>query len=129
MGISTVTAARILEGQRRGAPGEEHSLSFERLPYLALSKTYSVNQQVADSAPTMTAMVTGVKTKDSALSVDQHTSRDDHATVAGHELTTLLELAEDAGLSTGLVSAYLFRGIIEQNVIFHVMAHALRLGR
>jgi alkaline phosphatase len=50
MGISTVTAARILEGQERGESGEENLLSFERLPYVALSKTYSVNQQTADSA-------------------------------------------------------------------------------
>jgi alkaline phosphatase len=42
MGISTVTAARILEGQMRGESGEENWLSFERLPYVALSKTYSV---------------------------------------------------------------------------------------
>ena len=55
MGISTLTAARILAGQLRGASGEENQLSFEKFPYLALSKTYSVNQQTSDSAPTMTA--------------------------------------------------------------------------
>src|SRR5687768_14053562 len=42
MGISTITAARILEGQRRGETGEENQLSFEQLPYLALVKTYSI---------------------------------------------------------------------------------------
>src|SRR5687768_4479401 len=56
MGISTVAAARILEGQRKGLKGEENVLSFERFPYLSLSKTYSVDGQTADSAPTMTAM-------------------------------------------------------------------------
>ena len=40
MGVSTVTAARILEGQRRGESGEENLLSFETLPYTALIKTY-----------------------------------------------------------------------------------------
>ena len=30
MGVSTVTAARILDGQNQGKPGEEHQLSFER---------------------------------------------------------------------------------------------------
>ena len=34
MGVSTVTAARILEGQLRGESGEENWLSFETLPYL-----------------------------------------------------------------------------------------------
>ena len=32
MGVSTVTAARILEGQLRGERGEENVLSFEELP-------------------------------------------------------------------------------------------------
>ena len=69
MGVATVTAARILEGQLRGESGEENLLSFERLPYVALSRTYSTNQQTPDSAPTMTAIITGVKTKDGVLSV------------------------------------------------------------
>jgi alkaline phosphatase len=104
MGIATVTAARILEGQLRGESGEENFLSFEKLPYVALSKTYSVNQQTSDSAPTMTAMVTGVKTKDGLLSVNQNGVRGDHTTVAGNTLSTILELAEDKGLSTGVVT-------------------------
>jgi alkaline phosphatase len=104
MGISTITAARILEGQLRGEPGEENRLEFEKFPHLALVKTYSINQQTPDSAPTMTAMVTGVKTKDGILSLDEDVVRGDHTTAAGHELTTILELAEAAGLSTGIVS-------------------------
>lgn len=104
MGVSTVTAARILEGQLRGNSGEENLLSFENLPYLALSRTYSVNQQTSDSAPTMTAMVTGVKTEDGILAVDQDVVRGDYTTVAGNELTTILELAERQGKSTGVVS-------------------------
>lgn len=104
MGVATITAARILEGQQRGSSGEENLLSFERLPYVALSKTYSVNQQTSDSAPTMTAIVTGVKTKDGMLSVDQNAVPGDHTTVQGNELMTLLEMAEQAGLSTGVVS-------------------------
>ncbi|MEW6211685.1 MAG: alkaline phosphatase, partial [Acidobacteriota bacterium] len=104
MGVSTVTAARILEGQMRGESGEENLLSFERLPYLALSKTYSVNQQTSDSAPTMTAIITGVKTDDGFISVDQDAVQSDHTTVKGNELPTFLELAEEAGLSTGVVS-------------------------
>jgi len=104
MGIATVTAARILEGQKRGESGEENLLSFERLPYVALSKTYSVNQQTADSAPTMTAIITGVKTDDGIISVDQDVVFGDHTTVKGNELPTFLELAEKSGLSTGVVS-------------------------
>jgi alkaline phosphatase len=104
MGVSTVTAARILEGQRRGEPGEENLLSFETLPYTALVKTYNTNQQTPCSAGTMTAIVTGVKTKAGVLSLDQTVTRGDHTQVAGHRLVTILELAEQAGLSTGVVT-------------------------
>jgi len=115
MGISTVTAARILAGQqpdiidagntKPASSGEENSLSFELFPYLALSKTYSANQQTSDSAPTMTAMVTGVKTNDGVLSVDQGVARADcNADIDNHKLKTILEIAEQAGKSTGIVS-------------------------
>src|SRR5678816_3269920 len=69
MGISTITAARILEGQRQGRSGEENHLSFEDFPQTALVRTYSANQQVSDSAPTATAIVTGWHANDGALSV------------------------------------------------------------
>jgi len=49
-------------------------------------------------------MVTGVKTNDGFLSVNQNGVRGDHTTVAGNKLTTILELAEDKGLSTGVVT-------------------------
>lgn len=57
MGVSTVTAARIRDGQLKGMHGEENYLSFEAMPNVALSKVYNVNSQVPDSAGTMTAMV------------------------------------------------------------------------
>ncbi|HYJ92146.1 MAG TPA: alkaline phosphatase, partial [Pyrinomonadaceae bacterium] len=104
MGISTITASRIFEGQLRGESGEENHLSFEDFPYRALSKTYSTNQQTSDSAPTMSAIMTGVKTNEGTLSVDQGTIRGDYRTVAGHETKTLLEYAEEVGKSTGVVS-------------------------
>jgi alkaline phosphatase len=104
MGVSTITAARILEGQRRGESGEENLLSFEEFPYRAMSKTYSANQQTSDSAPTMSAIMTGVKTNEGTLAVDQRIIRGDYRTVAGHETKTLLEYAEEAGKSTGVVS-------------------------
>jgi alkaline phosphatase len=106
MGVSTVTAARILAGQLNGAPGEETRLSFEEFPYVALSKTYSWDQQTSDSAPTMTAMVTGYKAREGMLSVDHLTARGecDPAVIAAHSLPTILEQAAAAGKSTGIVS-------------------------
>lgn len=106
MGISTETAARILEGQIIGNTGEEHRLSFEKFPYLALSKTYSWDQQTSDSAPTMTAMVTGYKAREGMLSVNHMTTRGecDPAVIEANSLSTILEQSAAAGKSTGIVS-------------------------
>lgn len=104
MGISTVTAARILAGQQAGATGEENQLSFEAFPVTALSKTYNVNAQTPDSAGTMSAIVTGVKTNISVFGIDENVIVDDCDSGKGHELISLLEIAELAGKSTGVVT-------------------------
>jgi len=104
MGVSTVTAARILDGQNKGMQGEENQLSFDKFPFAGLSKTYNVDAQTPDSAGTMTAMISGVKTDVGVIGVDEDIERGDCATVAGNELVTALELAEMAGMSTGIVS-------------------------
>lgn len=106
MGISTQTAARILEGQMKGMTGEENRLSFETLPYSALSKTYSWDQQTSDSAPTMTAMITGFKGREGQLSVNHLTPRRecDANVISANSLKTMLELAAENGRSTGVVS-------------------------
>ncbi|MFN2238864.1 MAG: alkaline phosphatase [Thermoanaerobaculia bacterium] len=104
MGVSTVTAARILEGQSRGGSGEEHLLSFETLPHIALSKTYTTNMQVSDSAGTMTAMVTGVKTRSGVLSFDESVGPRSWPVPESSRLMTIVEIAETWGMSTGVVS-------------------------
>lgn len=104
MGVSTVTAARILEGQMNGQPGEENNLSFDMFPFTGLNKTYNVDAQTPDSAGTMTAMMSGVKTDSGVIGLDEDTQRGICATAAGNELVTALELAELAGKSTGIVS-------------------------
>ncbi|MGQ8364726.1 alkaline phosphatase [Glaciecola sp. 1036] len=104
MGISTLTAARILEGQQQDMMGEENLLSFETFPYSALVKTYNVDAQTPDSAGTMTAMMSGLKTDVGVIGVDEDIVRGDCASVAGNEVTSALELAEIKGLSTGIIS-------------------------
>lgn len=104
MGISTVTAARILQGQQAGASGEENALSFERFPYVSLSKTYSVDGQTPDSAPTMTAMMTGIKTLQGTIGVTQDVVYNDCASARGRSVATLLEISEALGMATGIVS-------------------------
>jgi len=104
MGISTVTAARILEGQLRGESGEENQLSFDRFPDVALIKVYNTNQQTPDSSGTMTAIVTGEKTRAGVVSVDASVDRGDFSRANAHRLETIVEIAEDRGRSTGLVT-------------------------
>ena len=104
MGISTVTAARILEGQQHGMLGEENQLSFEKFPYVALSKTYSANQQTSDSAPTMSAIVTGIKTNDGLISLNERVARGDFRAAAANGMKTILERAADRGMATGVVT-------------------------
>lgn len=106
MGVSTVTGARIFEGQKNGVDGERNMLGFENFPYVALSKTYSANQQTSDSAPTMTAMVAGVKTNDGVLSLAQAVNRSETnlAVLNASKVQTILEKAELLGKSTGVIS-------------------------
>ena len=67
MGFTTITAARILDGQMRGETGEENVLSWEKFPWSAQSKTYNVNSQSADSGACATAYLCGVKTNQGNL--------------------------------------------------------------
>ncbi len=103
-GVATVTATRIFDGQAKGMTGEENQLSYERFPHLALAKTYNTNQQTPDSAGTMTAMVTGVKTSAGVISVGPEVTPGDCRNLAGSELPTLLQQARARGLATGIVS-------------------------
>ena len=104
MSIATTTAARILDGQQRGMLGEEHSLSFGHFPFTGLMKTYNTDAQTPDSAGTMTAIISGVKTDVGVIGVDEDVILEDCGSMAGNQLITALELAEIAGLSTGIVS-------------------------
>lgn len=104
MSMSTITAARILAGQQLGGSGEEYSLSFERFPITGLAKTYNVDSQTPDSAGTMSAIVTGVKTNIGIFGVDENARYQDCNSGQGRELLSLLDIAELAGRSTGIVS-------------------------
>jgi alkaline phosphatase len=104
MGISTVTAARIFDGQSRGESGEENFLSFEQFPHVALSKTYNHDAQVPDSAGTASALLTGAKTRIGVLGVSHHQPHGQCEGASEHYLQTLVEKAEIAGLRTGVVT-------------------------
>lgn len=104
MSLTTVAAARILDGQRKGGSGEENRLSWERFPATALSKTYNTDSQTPDSAGTMSAMATGVKTRAGVLSIGQQAARRNCAQALQAPILTLWELAASQGLGTGVVT-------------------------
>lgn len=104
MSVATVTAARILDGQLRGVDGESNSIAVDTFPYLGLAKTYSHDGQVSDSAPTATAMVSGVKTNNGVIGVNTNVQQGDCAAEEGNAVKTIFEIAEEKGLATGVVS-------------------------
>ena len=104
MSLTTVAAARILDGQRKGQPGEENRLGWEDFPATALSKTYNTDQQTPDSAGTMSAMATGAKTRAGVISIGQSAPFGDCAASLEAPLVTLWELAAASGMATGVVT-------------------------
>ena len=104
MSLTTVAAARIFEGQRKGGSGEENRLAWETFPATALSKTYNTDSQTPDSAGTMSAIATGVKTRAGVLSIGQGAKRGDCAGALAAPMATLWELASASGMATGVVT-------------------------
>jgi len=94
-GVSTVSAAS-LHGY-----GEPLKLYIQSWPNMGLSDTTTATNYVSDSAAGMTAIVTGVKTQNGVISMGPDTER---GKKDGRLLKTLLEYAEEKGLSTGVVT-------------------------
>lgn len=105
MGISTITAARVYDGQKRGEPGEDNALSFESFPNVALVKTYNTNAQVPDSAGTATAMHSGSKTRIGVLGIGPEATRGSCEDALAHPLPLLGEEVKERGLALGIVSS------------------------
>ncbi|UGQ45675.1 alkaline phosphatase [Massilia endophytica] len=91
MGFNTLTATRIY------AVGESGDLAIDTLPESAFVKTWSNDMQVTDEAAAMSAMLTGHKTNNGALAMSDCAS-------GGKPVPTLMELAAQRGMGTGLVS-------------------------
>ena len=104
MSITTLTAARIWQGQQQGKLGEEHFLHFETFPHTALIKTYNSNQQTPDSAGTMSAIMTGVKTRAGIISMGPEQDNTDCKGSTQHHQQTLLEWGHKQGFATGIVT-------------------------
>jgi alkaline phosphatase len=99
MGVSTITATRVY------SVGVAGQLVVDQFPYTALSRTYSSDSITPDSAPTMTAMMTGYNTNAGVIGLDDTTEvRDFNSDGDGKRVWTLLEQAKHQGLRTGVVS-------------------------
>ncbi len=99
MGVSTVTATRVY------SVGVGGQLVVDQFPYTALSKTYSADSITPDSAPTMTAMMTGVNTNQSVIGFGEGTEPNDfNHDGDGEAQWTLLEMAKAHGMKVGVVS-------------------------
>jgi len=86
MGIGQLTAAEIENG--------DDSLVITSFPYMSMVTTHSSSGYVTDSAASATALATGFKAMNGVISLDAD----------WEELRTVVEAAEELGLSTGLVT-------------------------
>ncbi|XP_058835962.1 membrane-bound alkaline phosphatase-like [Topomyia yanbarensis] len=100
MSISTVAMTRVYIG------GEEKKLAFELFPDIGMSKTYSVNYQVPDSACTATAYLTGVKANYGTIGVNAKVPvYDCEAELDSSSHThSIAKWAMDTGKDAGLVT-------------------------
>ena len=74
--------------------GSDRPLAFESMNHVALIKNHSKDFAAPDQAAAATAMATGTKVNNRALSVDEN----------GKPLTSIVELARAHGRATGLVT-------------------------
>ncbi|WBU59746.1 alkaline phosphatase [Paracoccus albus] len=103
-GVGTNYATRLWVGQQAGGSGEDHVLPQEQFPNLALVKTYTTNGQTPDSAPTASAMNTGIKSRNGTINIDDAGAYDSCDAAANAGLTTFAEIVSDMGKSVGVVS-------------------------
>lgn len=93
-GIGVLNAAAILGGKPQG-------LFIQQMPNLGLMDTSTASQWVTDSAAAATAMAAGRKTHNGVISQSETAVRGQKD---GELLKTVLEYAEERGLSTGVIT-------------------------
>lgn len=107
-GTTTQTATRIY------AHGEDGQLTIDTLPETAWIRTYSHDAQVTDSAPSMSAYMTGVKMNNDVISMSENTVAIKPGDAAntmnlcgsanGTAASSLFESAKHLGLAVGSVT-------------------------
>ncbi|MFQ5824044.1 MAG: alkaline phosphatase [bacterium] len=93
MGLSCVTAAKIVKGR----------LAMGNLPYTGFVTTFPAEDNIiTDSGAAATALATGYKTKNKFIATRIASNKDIQTQL--DTLKTVLEWAEEQGMSTGLVA-------------------------
>jgi len=101
MGFPQLTLARIEKAGENLAEYNSAKLSMDGMDQTGYVSTSSSNSFVTDSAPAATAMATGHKTNNGVISQDATAIQGKRD---GKNLTTILEMAQKAGLSTGVIT-------------------------
>jgi len=101
MGFPQLTLARIDKAGENLSEYTSVELFMDGMEQTGYVSTFSANSFVTDSAPASTAMATGHKTNNGVIGQDATAIP---KKMDGKNLTTILELAEKAGLSTGLIT-------------------------
>ncbi len=101
MGVSQVMS---------GLVANKNQLYIENFKDIGFSKTQSANKFITDSGAGGTAIATGVKTNNQAIGVD----------AKGKPVPTVLEIAEQNGLATGLVATAAITHATPASFIAHV---------
>ena len=101
MGFPQLTLARIEKSGENLSEYCSVELSMDCMEASGYVSTYSANSFVTDSAPAATAIATGNKTNNGVIGQDATAVQGEKD---GKNLTTILEMAEKAGHSTGLVT-------------------------
>lgn len=85
--------AQLYSGQLQEV-GSDGYLHAQRLPITGIIKTHAEDNLITDSASAATAYSCGIKTNNGVIAQDSD----------GNECVTLMELAQQAGMKTGLVA-------------------------
>jgi len=101
MGFPQLTLARIDKAGENLSDYVSTELFMDGMEQTGYVSTFSANSLVTDSAPAATAMATGSKTNNGVIGQDATAIP---KKMDGKNLTTIVEMAEKAGLSTGLIT-------------------------
>ena len=104
-GVGTNYATRLFAGQQEGGLGDDYVLPYEQPEFSsALVKTYNLNAQTPDSAPTAGAMNSGIKQRFNLINLGPDAITQDCSTEDGNKLTLFSEIVADMGKSVGIVT-------------------------